>query len=120
MTSRPKRHGIKTATFMAEEMIYNQAEEHLSLKRYTEMKAEAGRYLYVAGNYPTSEWEQFVGFTPAADMYYQVNVGVAGDPGQAPNIFAMALICRDVSKDFCHIIWEPGDHWLPPGGRAGT
>jgi uncharacterized protein len=101
---------------MAEQLIYGQAEAQLSPQRFKEMKAAAGKVLFVAGNYPGPEWEHSVGFLPAQDIFYQVTVGIAVDPGQAENVLAMALISRDVTNDFCHIIWEPNQQARCPHG----
>ena len=91
----------------AETSIYSQAEACLSPSRFEEMNAAKSGALFVAGNYPGPDWEQVVGFIPDQRDFYQVTVGIAVNPGRNANIFAKALICRAVSSDFCHIVWEP-------------
>lgn len=103
----PKRHGIAAVMKAAETSIFSKAEACLSPSRYGELEAAKGGALFVAGNYPGPDWEQVVGFAPDQQMFYQVTVGIAVDPGQDANIFAKALISRDASSDFCHIVWEP-------------
>jgi uncharacterized protein YciU (UPF0263 family) len=105
---------------MAETMIYDEAEQQLSPQRFEEMKASAGKELFVAGGSPGPEWEQFVGFVPAQDIFYQVTVGIAVDPGQAENVLAKALISRDTSSEFCHIVWDPSQQSGRPSHRPGT
>lgn len=90
----------------AESSIYSKAEACLSPSRYEELEVAKGRALFVAGNYPGPDWET-VGFAPDQKMFYQVTVGIGVDPGQDVNLFAKALISRDASSDFCHIVWEP-------------
>lgn len=107
VTGLPKRHGIRAVILIAEQAISDQAEVNLSPQRFEELRSAAGNLLFVAGNYPGPEWEAVVGFVPAQELYYQVIVGIAVDPGQPINLFAQALISRDVSAPFCHIVWEP-------------
>ncbi len=107
VTGRPKKHGIRAVILIAEQSIYDQAEVNLSPQRFEELKAAAGNLLFVAGNYAGPEWEAVVGFVPTQELYYQVTVGIAADQGQPINLFAQALISRDVSAPFCHIAWEP-------------
>lgn len=103
----PKRHGITAVMRAAEILIYSQAEACLSPLRYEELNAAKGGGLFLAGNYPGPDWKQVLGFAPDQQLFYQVTVGIADDPGRDANIFAKALISRDVSNDFCHIVWEP-------------
>lgn len=91
---------------LAEAAIYNKAEASLSPSRYEELNAAKGGALFIAGNYPGPDWESLVGFVPDQQMFYQVTVSIAVDPGQDANILAKALISRDVSSDFCHIVWD--------------
>jgi len=108
MTTLPKRHGLRTVMLMAERAIHELASQNLAPLRLAQMDAAIGTGLFTAGNYPASDWERLVGFIPDRDLYYQVMVGIAADPPQPPDIFAKALIGRDTSADFCHIVWEPG------------
>jgi hypothetical protein len=103
----PKRHGIPAAIRAAETSIFSKAVECLSRPRYEELDAAKGGALFVAGNYPGPDWESVVGFAPDPRRFYQVTVGIGVDPGQDANLFAKALISRDASSDFCHIVWEP-------------
>lgn len=106
-TNQPKRHGITTVMNLAAALISSKAEACLSSSRYNELEAAKGGALFVAANYPGSDWEQVIGFDPDKKMFHEVTVGIAVHPGQDLNIFAKALISRDASSDFCHIIWEP-------------
>lgn len=103
----PKRHGIVAVMRAAEMSIYSKAEACLAPSRHGELEAAKGGALFVAGNYPGPEWEPLVGFAPDQKIFYQVTVGIAVDSGQSANVFAKALISRDVSSDFCYIVWEP-------------
>lgn len=105
---------------MAEQAIHSHAEAKLSPERFQEMKAAEGTYLFVSGMYPGSEWTDVVGFVPDPVLFYQVTVGIAVDPGEPENVFATALISRDISSDFCHIIWEPSQLRAPLSRRPGA
>ncbi|KLD70685.1 hypothetical protein Y887_10505 [Xanthomonas pisi DSM 18956] len=105
---------------MAEQLIYDQAEANLPQQRFNEMKAAAGKSLFVAGNYPGPAWEQIVGFVPAQDIFYQVTIGIAVDPGQSEDVLALALISRDVSNEYYHIVWHPTQQQASTFCRPGA
>lgn len=107
MRDRSKRRGIQTVMRLAEQRVYEKAEQHLVPERLNEMKSAAGTNLFVAGRYPSPSWEGVVGFAPDKDFHYEVMVGIAVEPGESPNLFANVLISRDVEEDFCFIHWNP-------------
>lgn len=99
--------GLRAVTELAERQIYAQAPQALSPARLREMAEATGRTLFVAGNYPGTEWREVVGSEPDPKRHYQVTVGIAVDPGTPPNLVARAFVSRDPAEEFCHIIWNP-------------
>lgn len=95
---------------LAEQQIYEQAENQLTSNRLNEMKAAAGSSLFVAGCYPSAGWEQVAGFVPDKDFHYEVVVGIAVEPSMPANLIAKALVSRDVEEPFCLIQWNPPHH----------
>lgn len=95
---------------LAEQQVYEQAETALASDRLAEMRAAAGSNLFVAGHYPLSDWEKIAGFVPDQDFHYEVTIGIAVDPGEAPNLFATVLISRDMDEDLCLIRWNPSQN----------
>ncbi|MGW8391384.1 DUF440 family protein [Pseudoduganella sp. HUAS MS19] len=109
MRDRSKRRGIQAVTRLAEQHVYEQAENALSPERFTEMRDAAGSSLFVAGNFPSQNWEKIAGFAPDNEFHYEVTIGIGVDPGEPPNILAKVLISRDVEEDFCLIQGAPCD-----------
>lgn len=92
---------------LAEQRAYVEAEAGLPPQRLAEMKAAVGTSLFVAGRYPSQDWEGFVGFSPDPEFHYEVTLGIAVDDGETQNVLARVLISRDSAEDFCFIRWYP-------------
>ena len=107
MRDRSTRLGIQAVIRLAEQRVYEQAENHLSPERLTEMKSAAGSTLFVAGHYPSPGWEAVAGIVPDKDFHYEVVIGIGTEPGQPANLFARVLISRDSEEDLCLIQWNP-------------
>ena len=107
MRNNKNKIGIQNIMRKAETKFYENAQNNLSPERYSQMQDEQGLGLFVAGNYPSPEWEKYVGFVPENAWHYEVNIGIAKEPGESSDLFAKILISRDGEEDYCHIIWEP-------------
>src|SRR5438128_2721774 len=107
MRNRSKRRGIQAVMRLAEQSVYEQAENNLLPERLNEMRSAAGSLLFVAGRYPSPGWQEIVGFVPDNDFHYEVTVGIAVEPGEPPNLLAKVLVSRDIEEDLCFIHWNP-------------
>lgn len=102
---KKNRWGIKKVTDMVHEKFHDLASDNLNPQKIEKWNTESASRGFVAHNAPDETWGNIVGFNPDPIFYSQITIGLAVDPGEEPEIYTIALICREKSHEFIRFIW---------------